>query len=109
MSTSKIYGYRFVILVSKGDERFVATCPGIGGVFEEGNTENEALENALKAVKLILDIREENGIHIEKDNKYLQVIRKPIWDEEPIIAPKTLKKIPSNIDIKNYSHIPCPY
>ncbi len=70
-----ILGYYFAIVVEKGDEwGFVATCPGVGGVYEEGETQQQAIDNAIKAACAIFSARKKTGVILTKDGPYLKVI-----------------------------------
>lgn len=70
----KIYGYYFAILVEKGEWGYVAYAPGVGGVYEEGETMSEATENAYKAACAILEKRTEYNDPITENSRYLKII-----------------------------------
>lgn len=72
-----IYGCRFRILIRKEDDVFIAVCPGVGGVYEEGNTEEEAVKNAYESACVILDARFRNNDLMRSDNQFLELFRKP--------------------------------
>lgn len=72
-----IYGYYFAIVMEKGESGYIAYAPGVGGIYEEGRTVNEAKENAYKAACAILGIRLEHNDPITQNNKYLRVITAP--------------------------------
>ena len=77
MKSKGIYGYLFKITVEKGQKRYMATCPGIGGVYEEGKTAEEAVENAYEAACLILETRAQRNDLIVDTNEHLKILRKP--------------------------------
>jgi len=72
---SIIYGYYFAILIEKGENGYIAYAPGVGGVYEEGETTNEARENAYRAACAIFETRSENNNPISENNKYLRIMR----------------------------------
>jgi len=41
---------------------FIAECPAIPGCISQGATEQEALENIREAMRLCLEVREEQGL-----------------------------------------------
>lgn len=49
-----IYGYVFAIVVERGETGYIASCPWIGGVYEEGETKEEAIRNAYDGAVAIL-------------------------------------------------------
>lgn len=99
----KIYGYRFAVIVERGEERFVASCPGIGGIFEEGETVQEALQNAMNTAKFVLDLRKKKGYELTENNEFLEIIREPVSVDRSI-KPKLKAPI---TDIYNSYYIPC--
>jgi predicted RNase H-like HicB family nuclease len=71
----KIYGYLFQIASEKGEWGYVAYAPGVGGVYEEGATEKQAISNAYEAACAILETRLERNDPITEDNNpYLKVL-----------------------------------
>lgn len=52
---------RLPVVIEKDDEVFIAYCPGVGGVYEEAATKEEAIQNAYEAACAILEARGENG------------------------------------------------
>jgi len=70
----KIYGYYFNIIYEKGESGYVAYAPGVGGVYEEGVTEEEAASNAYEAACAILETRLERNDPITEDNPHLKVL-----------------------------------
>jgi predicted RNase H-like HicB family nuclease len=74
-----IYGYLFAIIVDKGDRVYTATAPGVGGVFEEGATAEEALQHAYESACAILEARVDNGKLIVRSNRYIKVMRRHVY------------------------------
>jgi len=72
--TTSIYGYYFAITIEKGSSGYRAYAPGVGGVYEEGKTMNEAKANAYVAACAILDTRFKSNNPIVKNNKHLKII-----------------------------------
>jgi predicted RNase H-like HicB family nuclease len=73
----KIYGYLFKIVSEKGEWGYVAYAPGVGGVYEEGATEKQAVSNAYEAACAILETRLERNDPITEDSPYLIVLTAP--------------------------------
>jgi predicted RNase H-like HicB family nuclease len=73
----KIYGYLFAVNVQDGESGFVAYAPGVGGIYEEGQTEEEAINNAYEAACAILETRLERNDPITEENPYLKVLTAP--------------------------------
>lgn len=76
MQGTPIYGYLFKIVVRKGEVSYVAYCPGVGGVYEEGKTRDEAINNAYKAACAILDARARNGHWLVQESDTLKILRR---------------------------------
>jgi len=76
MCSSPIYGYLFKIIVQEAEVSYVAYCPGVGGVYEEGKTREEAAENAYRAACAILDARARNGHWLVQETNDLKILRK---------------------------------
>lgn len=73
----KIYGYLFKIVPEKGEWGYMAYAPGVGGVYEEGATEKQAISNAYEAACAILETRLEGNDPITEDSPYLIVLTAP--------------------------------
>ena len=43
------YTYYFAIIIEKGEDGYMSYAPGVGGVYEEGATKEEAITKALPA------------------------------------------------------------
>ncbi len=70
-----LYAYKFKISVEKTETGFVAFCPGVHGVYEEGATKEEAIENAYLSACAILDARAMRGDWLVEENESLRIIR----------------------------------
>jgi predicted RNase H-like HicB family nuclease len=68
------YTYYFAIIIEKGEDGYMSYAPGVGGVYEEGATKKEAIENAYKAACAILETRIQRNDPLTENNKYLRVI-----------------------------------
>lgn len=73
----KIYGYCIQIMLEEGEAGYIAFAPGVGGVYEEGKTKEEAISNAYEAVYAILETRLELKDPIVEDNPNLKVLTAP--------------------------------
>ncbi len=76
-STRGIVGYVFAVVVEKDEGGYSATCPGVGGVFEEADTEGEVVRLAIEAAMSIFISREKTGSILTEDGPYLMVLRQP--------------------------------
>ncbi len=72
-----IYGYLFKVIAQEAENTWVAFCPGVGGVYEEGETRDEAIDNAYTAACAILEARALNGDRLTEDGPHLRVLRVP--------------------------------
>jgi len=70
----KIYGYLFKITFEKGEWGYVAYAPGVGGVYEEGATKEEAMANAYESACALLETRLEQNDPIIKDTPDIKVL-----------------------------------
>ena len=77
-SQKHIYGYMFKVMSHEAENSWVAYCPGVGGVYEEGKTEEEATGNAYSAACAILESRAQNGDLITEDSDCLKVFWQPL-------------------------------
>jgi predicted RNase H-like HicB family nuclease len=77
MNNTEIIGYEIAILTKKVKTGYIAKCPGIGGVYEEGKDEGEAIKNACNAALAIIEARLKHGTILTEDSQYLKVIRRP--------------------------------
>ena len=71
----KIYGYYFTIISEKGDTGYIAYAPGVGGIYEEGETPNKAIADAYEAACIVFDTRFEMNDPILEDNPHCQVLK----------------------------------
>ena len=74
---NRIYGYYFAVIPEKTDFGYVAYAPGIGGVYEEGETKKEAIMNAYESACAIIEVRLQHDNPITEDNEYLKVLTAP--------------------------------
>jgi predicted RNase H-like HicB family nuclease len=74
---SRIYGYYFAVVTEETELGYVAYAPGIGGVYEEGKTEEEAKRNAYESACAIIEVRLQQNNPIVEDNEYLKVLTAP--------------------------------
>jgi len=86
MPNTDIIGYDVAVFVRKGEDGFYSLCPGVGGVYEEGNTEQKAYDKACKAAVEVLRVRHRIGADIVEDNDYLTVRRRPAVS--PVLRPR---------------------
>lgn len=70
-----LYGYHFRLSIQQTETGFVASCPGVYGVYEEGATEEEAIENAYISACAILDVRALRGDWLVEENEFLKIIK----------------------------------
>jgi len=75
MPTKNIYGYIIAVHVEETENGFVATCPGLGGVFEEAKTQKALLKRVYDAACVILEARTAHGDTITRSNANLRVLR----------------------------------
>lgn len=73
----RIYGYYFAVRIEKRPLGYVAYAPGIGGVYEEGKTEEEARRNAYESACALVEVRLQHENPITEDNEYLRVLTAP--------------------------------
>ena len=72
-----IYGYLFRVITQKANDSWVAYCPGVGGVYEEGDTEQEAIANAYEAACAVFEARAKTGHLLTENGPYLRVLYEP--------------------------------
>ena len=70
-----LYAYQFTLSARQTETGFVAICPGVCGVYEEGATEEEAIESAYISACAILDARAMRGDWLVEENEFLKVIK----------------------------------
>jgi len=73
----RIYGYMFKVVSQKAENSWVAFCPGVGGVYEEGNTQDEAISNAYSSACAIFSARAAKGDWLVDESEHLRVFRQP--------------------------------
>jgi len=70
----KIYGYLFKIVLEESEWGYVAYAPGAGGVYEEGETQEEAVSNAYEAACAIFETRLEGNDPIIENSATIKVL-----------------------------------
>jgi predicted RNase H-like HicB family nuclease len=73
----RIYGYVFKVVSHKAENTWVAYCPGVGGIYEEGKTQDEAIGNAYSAACAIFDARSARGDWLLSESENLRFLRQP--------------------------------
>ena len=51
---------KYKVLLIKSEEGFAVNCPGLPGCWSQGNTREEALTNIQEAIRLWLEVAEED-------------------------------------------------
>jgi hypothetical protein len=74
---TKLLRCRFVIAVEKDGDVYLASCPGLGGVFEESADIKEAIKLAARSAIRTIEIRGENGT-LPKNSRYFAIVRDPV-------------------------------
>jgi hypothetical protein len=69
-SSTTCRGTSSAVLVRKAESGYVAYCPGVGGVYEEGATREEAFEHACVAACAIFEARRIAGVVLTKDGPF---------------------------------------
>ncbi len=77
MNNNEIIGYEIAVLSKRVKTGYIALCPGVGGVYEEGKNRAEAIKNACNAARAIMEARLKSGTILTEDSQYLKVIRRP--------------------------------
>jgi predicted RNase H-like HicB family nuclease len=70
----RIYGYYFAIKFEKTNDGYIAYAPGVGGIYEEGENKDEAIENAYESACAIIEIRVKTDNPITEDSEFLKVL-----------------------------------
>jgi predicted RNase H-like HicB family nuclease len=52
---------KYPVILIKSDEGFAVSCPALPGCWSQGKTEAEALENIREAIRLWLEVAEEDA------------------------------------------------
>lgn len=84
----KVSTVMFLIAVEKSDDVFVAYCPGIGGVFEEAGTPDEAVRLAAESAVQTIEARRVSGT-LPKDSEFFRTVTTEVII--PDILPRTKK------------------
>jgi predicted RNase H-like HicB family nuclease len=78
MVGTPVYGYLFRITCTRAEKSWVAYAPGVGGVYAEGDTQEDAVENAYRSACAVLEARAEQGHWLTEDSPELRVVRRPL-------------------------------
>lgn len=81
----KIQTVMFLIAVEKDNDVFVAYCPGIGGVFEEAGTQDEAVRMAAESAVQTIEARRVSGT-LPEDSEFFKTVT------TDVIIPVTLPR-----------------
>lgn len=54
---------KYKVLLIKSDEGFAVNCPSLPGCWSQGKTREEALTNIQEAIRLWLEVAEEDLLH----------------------------------------------
>ena len=57
------------MLLIESDEGFAASCPALAGCWSQGRTREEAMENIRDAIRLWLEVAEEDALRAATDEK----------------------------------------
>jgi predicted RNase H-like HicB family nuclease len=98
MKTTDIIGYCFAIKIKKGEEwGFIATCPGVGGIYEEAETQEDVIRLAVESACTIFEVRRKTGSILTEDGPFLRVLRRPSKAVRPVERLETHRNIQSHI------------
>lgn len=87
MENAEIIGYKIAVLSKRVKSGYIAICPGVGGVYEEGKDKTEAIKNACNAAGAIMEARFKSGSILTEDSQYFKVIRRPIKSILQVTSP----------------------
>jgi predicted RNase H-like HicB family nuclease len=68
--------YYFAVKVAKGEGCFTATCPGVGGVYEEADSEEEVFDLAIESVMAIFEARKKTGSILTEEGPHLKILHR---------------------------------
>lgn len=60
---------KYKVLLIESDEGFAASCPALAGCWSQGRTREEAMENIREAIRLWLEVAEEDALRTAADEK----------------------------------------
>lgn len=85
-----IKGYVVGLVIEKDEDgMFCATCPGLEGVHAHGETKEEAKQNAIEAIEMIMQLRHERGEPLP-ESEFITIIHEK---EKPVV----LSPSPDNV------------
>ena len=85
-----IQGYVVGLAINQDEDgMYYATCPGLKGVLVHGETKDEAKQNAIEAIGLIMDVRHARGESLP-ESEFITIIRKP---KEPVALGPSLDNV----------------
>lgn len=65
---------KFNITIDRDEDGvYIAECPSIPGCVSQGKTKEEALRNVCGAIKLCLEVRQEQGLPLTVETKQVEV------------------------------------
>ncbi len=65
---------KFQVTIERDEDGvYVAECPSIPGCVSQGKTKEEALRNIRDAIKLCLDVRQEQGLPLTVETQQVEV------------------------------------
>ena len=73
----QVYGYVFQVVSQRTGNGWIAYCPGVGGVYEEGETKKDSIALAYEAACAFFDAREKTGNLIHEDGPHLRILHSP--------------------------------
>jgi len=60
---------KYKVLLIESEEGFAASCPALAGCWSQGRTREEAMENIREAIRLWLEVADEDALRAAKDEK----------------------------------------
>ena len=60
---------KYKVLLIESEEGFAASCPALPGCWSQGRTRDEAMDNIREAIRLWLDVAEEDALRAAADEK----------------------------------------
>lgn len=96
--TRDIIGYMFTVEVKRGEDYgFIATCPGVGGIYEEAGTEDDAIRLAVESACTIFEARRRTGAILTEDGPFIRVLRRPSKAVRPVERLETRRNVHSQV------------
>ena len=60
---------KYKVLLIESEEGFAASCPALAGCWSQGRSREEAMENIREAIRLWLEVAEEDALRAAADEK----------------------------------------